>query len=167
MKHIFNQTSKVPVNSPLLKSWSPGWVSESLSPTPTSVFRSLSESYSPWSFWYCLFRSISLSDTSLYFLLYSSITYDLIMFLDVWGVQEACFKCDILDLHLSLRMRLTFFREAISPLIAVSSSSLLWFCWFNTLSICFSCASARERLYSWYMRSWWTWLKQKKHISVT
>ncbi|TNN71956.1 hypothetical protein EYF80_017744 [Liparis tanakae] len=29
------------------------------------MLRSLSESYRPWSFWYCRFLSISLSDTSL------------------------------------------------------------------------------------------------------
>lgn len=44
--------------------------------------------------------------------------------------------------------------------MAVSSSSLHWFCWVNTFSICFSCASARDRLYSWYMCSWWTCLQR-------
>lgn len=42
----------------------------------------------------------------------------------------------------------TFFSDAISPFMAVSSSSLHWFCWVNTFSICFSCASALVRLYS-------------------
>lgn len=49
----------------------------------------------------------------------------------------------------------TFFRDAISPLMADSSSSLHWFCWVNIFSNCFSCASARDRLYSWYKCSWW------------
>lgn len=44
--------------------------------------------------------------------------------------------------------------------MAVSSSSLHWFCWVSTFSICFSCPSARDRLYSWYIRSWWTCLQR-------
>lgn len=60
---------------PMLKSRFPCCSGMSRSPAPTTMLRSLRESYKPCSFWYCLFLSISLSDTSLYFLLYSSITW--------------------------------------------------------------------------------------------
>lgn len=48
--------------------------------------------------------------------------------------------------------------------MALSSNFLHWFCWFNTFSICFSCASAREILYSWYMRSWLTFTREMQVI---
>ena len=43
--------------------------------SPTTMLRSLSESLSTCSFWYGLFLFIRRSDTSLFFLLYSSITW--------------------------------------------------------------------------------------------
>lgn len=82
------------------------------------------------------------------------------------GYWAIILKHDMMNLREGTQNYFTFFKDVISPLMAVSSSSLHWFCWVNIFSICLSWASARDRLYSWYIRSWWVCLSKEVATNI-